>query len=216
MSIAPLRQMWGLSISIRQFPCGKLVTSHGTCRLPGTVPNPRLATCLTAEAALASANIAFTSMWFHSEMNVAFVDAARIKTWSLNCGRNILTYRSRRQSGCLRIPKKRSTSLKSKRFGTQDQASPCSSRRRFSIALKRPPPTKSGQVAPGSGILLLRYDWGFGSFIRTSGAGVGVRDEIREQLSLIGDRACHAKRSEFPDSSRAGILCRAMGCKEKR
>lgn len=82
--------------------------------------------------------------------------------------------------------------------------------------VEAPPPTKSGQVAPGSGILLLRYDWGFGSFIRTSGAGVGVRDEIREQLSLIGDRACHAKRSEFPDSSRAGILCRAMGCKEKR
>jgi phosphatidylserine/phosphatidylglycerophosphate/cardiolipin synthase-like enzyme len=28
-----------------------------------------------------SANIAFTSMWFHSEMNVAFTDSARIKSW---------------------------------------------------------------------------------------------------------------------------------------
>ena len=28
-----------------------------------------------------SANIAFTSMWFHSEMNVAFTDSARIKNW---------------------------------------------------------------------------------------------------------------------------------------
>jgi phosphatidylserine/phosphatidylglycerophosphate/cardiolipin synthase-like enzyme len=28
-----------------------------------------------------SANIAFTSMWFHSEMNVAFVDSTRIKNW---------------------------------------------------------------------------------------------------------------------------------------
>jgi phosphatidylserine/phosphatidylglycerophosphate/cardiolipin synthase-like enzyme len=28
-----------------------------------------------------SANIAFTSMWFHSEMNIAFMDAARIKNW---------------------------------------------------------------------------------------------------------------------------------------
>jgi phosphatidylserine/phosphatidylglycerophosphate/cardiolipin synthase-like enzyme len=29
----------------------------------------------------ASANIAFTSMWFHSEMNIAFVDVARVKAW---------------------------------------------------------------------------------------------------------------------------------------
>ena len=28
-----------------------------------------------------SGNIAFTSMWFHSEMNIAFADAARIKNW---------------------------------------------------------------------------------------------------------------------------------------
>ena len=28
-----------------------------------------------------SANIAFTSMWFHSEMNIAFMDTARIKNW---------------------------------------------------------------------------------------------------------------------------------------
>lgn len=28
-----------------------------------------------------SANIAFTSMWFHSEMNVVFMDRARIKNW---------------------------------------------------------------------------------------------------------------------------------------
>jgi phosphatidylserine/phosphatidylglycerophosphate/cardiolipin synthase-like enzyme len=28
-----------------------------------------------------SANIAFTSMWFHSEMNVAFTDSARTKNW---------------------------------------------------------------------------------------------------------------------------------------
>jgi len=28
-----------------------------------------------------SANIAFTSMWFHSEMNIAFTDIARIKNW---------------------------------------------------------------------------------------------------------------------------------------
>jgi phosphatidylserine/phosphatidylglycerophosphate/cardiolipin synthase-like enzyme len=28
-----------------------------------------------------SANIAFTSMWFHSEMNVAFTDSTRIKKW---------------------------------------------------------------------------------------------------------------------------------------
>ena len=28
-----------------------------------------------------SANIAFTSMWFHSEMNVAFMDRVRIKNW---------------------------------------------------------------------------------------------------------------------------------------
>jgi phosphatidylserine/phosphatidylglycerophosphate/cardiolipin synthase-like enzyme len=28
-----------------------------------------------------SANIAFTSMWFHSEMNIAFTDIARIKDW---------------------------------------------------------------------------------------------------------------------------------------
>ena len=28
-----------------------------------------------------SGNIAFTSMWFHSEMNIAFVDIARIKNW---------------------------------------------------------------------------------------------------------------------------------------
>jgi len=28
-----------------------------------------------------SANIAFTSMWFHSEMNIAFTDVARIKDW---------------------------------------------------------------------------------------------------------------------------------------
>ena len=29
-----------------------------------------------------SANIAFTSMWFHSEMNIAFIDVARIKAWA--------------------------------------------------------------------------------------------------------------------------------------
>jgi phosphatidylserine/phosphatidylglycerophosphate/cardiolipin synthase-like enzyme len=29
-----------------------------------------------------SANIAFTSMWFHSEMNVVFMDSARIKNWA--------------------------------------------------------------------------------------------------------------------------------------
>ena len=28
-----------------------------------------------------SANIAFTSMWFHSEMNIAFTDIALIKNW---------------------------------------------------------------------------------------------------------------------------------------
>jgi phosphatidylserine/phosphatidylglycerophosphate/cardiolipin synthase-like enzyme len=28
-----------------------------------------------------SANIAFTSMWFHSEMNIGFTDSARIKSW---------------------------------------------------------------------------------------------------------------------------------------
>ena len=28
-----------------------------------------------------SANIAFTSMWFHSEMNIAFMDADLIKNW---------------------------------------------------------------------------------------------------------------------------------------
>ena len=28
-----------------------------------------------------SANIAFTSMWFHSEMNIAFMDTALIKNW---------------------------------------------------------------------------------------------------------------------------------------
>ena len=28
-----------------------------------------------------SGNIAFTSMWFHSEMNIAFMDVTRIKTW---------------------------------------------------------------------------------------------------------------------------------------
>src|SRR5208337_4187018 len=28
-----------------------------------------------------SANIAFTSMWFHSEMNIVFTDIARIKDW---------------------------------------------------------------------------------------------------------------------------------------
>ena len=28
-----------------------------------------------------SANIAFTSMWFHSEMNIAFTDTALIKNW---------------------------------------------------------------------------------------------------------------------------------------
>jgi len=28
-----------------------------------------------------SANIAFTSMWFHSEMNVAFMDSALIRNW---------------------------------------------------------------------------------------------------------------------------------------
>ena len=28
-----------------------------------------------------SANIAFTSMWFHSEMNIAFTDTAQIKNW---------------------------------------------------------------------------------------------------------------------------------------
>ncbi len=28
-----------------------------------------------------SANIAFTSMWFHSEMNIAFMDTATIKNW---------------------------------------------------------------------------------------------------------------------------------------
>jgi integral membrane sensor domain MASE1 len=28
-----------------------------------------------------SANIAFTSMWFHSEMNIAFTDANRIQNW---------------------------------------------------------------------------------------------------------------------------------------
>ncbi|MDR3632145.1 MAG: phosphatidylserine/phosphatidylglycerophosphate/cardiolipin synthase family protein [Desulfocapsaceae bacterium] len=28
-----------------------------------------------------SANIAFTSMWFHSEMNIAFTDVGRIKSW---------------------------------------------------------------------------------------------------------------------------------------
>ena len=28
-----------------------------------------------------SANIAFTNMWFHSEMNIAFTDVARIKNW---------------------------------------------------------------------------------------------------------------------------------------
>jgi p-aminobenzoyl-glutamate transporter AbgT len=28
-----------------------------------------------------SANIAFTSMWFHSEMNIAFTDITRIKNW---------------------------------------------------------------------------------------------------------------------------------------
>ena len=28
-----------------------------------------------------SANIAFTSMWFHSEMNIAFTDIGRIKDW---------------------------------------------------------------------------------------------------------------------------------------
>jgi phosphatidylserine/phosphatidylglycerophosphate/cardiolipin synthase-like enzyme len=28
-----------------------------------------------------SANIAFTSMWFHSEMNIAFSDAERIQSW---------------------------------------------------------------------------------------------------------------------------------------
>jgi phosphatidylserine/phosphatidylglycerophosphate/cardiolipin synthase-like enzyme len=28
-----------------------------------------------------SANIAFTSMWFHSEMNIAFIDATKIKDW---------------------------------------------------------------------------------------------------------------------------------------
>ncbi len=28
-----------------------------------------------------SGNIAFTSMWFHSEMNIAFTDRVRIKNW---------------------------------------------------------------------------------------------------------------------------------------
>src|SRR5208283_1910746 len=28
-----------------------------------------------------SGNIAFTSMWFHSEMNITFADTARIKNW---------------------------------------------------------------------------------------------------------------------------------------
>ena len=28
-----------------------------------------------------SANIAFTSMWFHSEMNIAFTNAERIQSW---------------------------------------------------------------------------------------------------------------------------------------
>ena len=28
-----------------------------------------------------SANIAFTSMWFHSEMNIAITDSARIEDW---------------------------------------------------------------------------------------------------------------------------------------
>ena len=45
-----------------------------------------------------SANIAFTSMWFHSEMNVAFTDKPRIKrTGWHNFGRSTSTCRSTRQ-----------------------------------------------------------------------------------------------------------------------
>ena len=34
-----------------------------------------------AEMTGGSGNIAFTSMWFHSEMNIAFMDTAQIKNW---------------------------------------------------------------------------------------------------------------------------------------
>jgi len=51
-----------------------------------------------------SANIAFTSMWFHSEMNIAFMDAALIKKWVAQLWKEHLCVSEEVASGLIEKP----------------------------------------------------------------------------------------------------------------